>query len=76
MAAVIDLNERRRRRERVFPRATEPRPVSIVTCAHCGERHPIVRLPGNERRCVTAFFDGLYWFCRNRGCRQAWLNDK
>jgi len=45
-------------------------------CAHCGERHPIVRLPGNERRCVTAFFDGLHWFCRNRGCRQAWLNDK
>ena len=74
MAAVINLSERRRRREKESIRASQPRPSSMVTCVHCGERHPIVRLPGDERRCLTAFYDGLYWFCRNRGCRQAWLN--
>jgi hypothetical protein len=30
-------------------------------------------LQGGELRCVTAFFDGHHWFCRNRGCRRAWL---
>ena len=32
-----------------------------------------MRLQGGEQRCVTAFFDGTNWFCRNRGCRRAWL---
>ena len=45
----------------------------MVHCGHCGEPHPIVRLQGGEQRCVTAFFDGSHWFCRNRGCRRAWL---
>jgi hypothetical protein len=45
----------------------------MVACSHCREPHPIVRLPGGEQRCVTAFFDGANWFCRNRGCRRAWL---
>ena len=45
----------------------------MVTCNQCGEAHPIVRLQGGEQRCVTAFFDGANWFCRNRGCRRAWL---
>ena len=45
----------------------------MVHCGQCGEPHPIVRLQGGEQRCVTAFFDGSHWFCRNRGCRRAWL---
>lgn len=45
----------------------------MVICSHCGEPHPIMRLQGGEQRCVTAFFDGANWFCRNRGCRRAWL---
>ena len=24
-------------------------------------------------RCLTAFADGDRWFCRNRGCRAAWI---
>lgn len=45
----------------------------MVNCSHCNDPHPIVRLRGGEQRCVTAFFDGTHWFCRNRGCRRAWL---
>ena len=45
----------------------------FVTCEHCGERHPIVKLAGGNTRCVTAFDAGGYWFCLNRGCRAAWL---
>jgi hypothetical protein len=45
----------------------------FVTCAHCGERHPIIRLAGGSVRCVTAFAAEDRWFCRNRGCRAAWL---
>ncbi len=45
----------------------------LVTCAQCGERHPIIRLADGSLRCVTAFADGERWFCRNRGCRAAWL---
>ena len=45
----------------------------FVTCAGCGERHPIVRLADGSLRCVTAFVDGERWFCRNRGCRAVWL---
>ncbi len=45
----------------------------FVTCAHCGERHPVIRLAGGTQRCVTAFPDERNWFCRNRGCRAAWL---
>jgi hypothetical protein len=46
-----------------------------VHCTHCGERHPSVRLAGGVTRYVTAFRDGDLWFCRNRGCRAAWLRD-
>jgi hypothetical protein len=73
MGSVIDLEARRRRRQRP---ATAPAPgggAQHVTCSHCHEPHPIVRLRGGEQRCVTAFFDGTHWFCRNRGCRRAWL---
>jgi hypothetical protein len=45
----------------------------FVTCAYCGERHPLVRLADGSVRCVTAFPDSERWFCRNRGCRAAWL---
>jgi hypothetical protein len=74
MGSIIDLDARRRRRP---PAPGRPRPRSgpaAVTCNRCGESHPIVRLPGGEQRCVTAFFDGANWFCRNRGCRRAWLD--
>ena len=73
MGSVIDIGARRRRRP---PQRVQPSPrVNLVTCSHCGESHPIVRLRGGEQRCVTAFFDGTNWFCRNRGCRRAWLGD-
>ncbi len=71
MGSVIDLNARRRRVPGV--RTGHGPTANIVSCFQCGEQHPIVRLPGGEQRCVTAFFDGTYWFCRNRGCRRAWL---
>ena len=45
----------------------------LVTCVHCHERHPVIRLPGGRLRCVTAFVDNDHWFCLNRGCRAAWL---
>ncbi len=44
----------------------------VVTCAHCGERHPIVKLGDGTLRCVTAFSVDGRWFCRNRGCHAAW----
>ncbi len=72
MGSVVHLHSRLRRRT-----CGGPRPASgatIVTCCQCGEPHPIVRLAGGEQRCVTAFFDGTYWFCRNRGCRRAWMD--
>lgn len=47
--------------------------VRSVTCTQCGERHPVVRLADDTSRCVTAFNDGDRWFCRNRGCRAAWI---
>jgi hypothetical protein len=71
MGSVIDLGARRRM---VRPVARPQRVgANSVACSHCGEPHPIVRLQGGEQRCVTAFFDGTNWFCRNRGCRRAWL---
>ena len=65
---------RRKRREaaKVSPPPVAAKPTNVVFCEHCNERHPVIRLAGGETRCVTAFFDGLYWFCRNRGCRRAW----
>jgi len=66
MGTVIDLRTRRARGA-----ATE-HPHHVV-CSQCGERHPIVRLGSGRERCVTAFSDGPNWFCRNRGCRAAWL---
>jgi hypothetical protein len=65
MGRVIDLHSRRP--------TTRPAADRFVVCAHCGERHPKVRLASGRERCVTAFADGAHWFCRNRGCRAAWL---
>lgn len=45
-----------------------------VHCAHCNERHPFVRLANGTVRCVTAFTDGVHWFCRERGCYSGWLS--
>lgn len=74
MGSVIDFNARRRRTAR--PAARPQSAPNAVNCSHCGEPHPIVRLQGGEQRCVTAFFDGTNWFCRNRGCRRAWLQNE
>ncbi len=46
----------------------------FVACEHCGERHPFVKLGDGSVRCVTAFSADGRWFCRNRGCRAAWLD--
>lgn len=73
MGSVIDFGAHRRRRERGPSRPTAGGGATVVSCNHCGEPHPIVRLVGGEERCVTAFNDGSHWFCRNRGCRRAWL---
>ena len=50
-------------------------PGRFVICQHCGERHPIIKLASGELRCVTAFAATGHWFCRNRGCRAAWLKE-
>jgi len=68
MGNVLDL--RARRGVKAAPASGAGR---FVVCAHCGEKHPIIRLAGGEERCVTAFVDAERWFCRNRGCRAAWL---
>jgi hypothetical protein len=73
MGLVIDLDRRRRRQVRSLGRPSQSPPANAVVCSHCGEPHPIMRLQGGEQRCLTAFFDGTHWFCRNRGCRRAWL---
>ena len=67
MGTVIELKARR------ASKGESSSPGQFVACGQCGERHPIVRLAGGEVRCVTAFVDGDRWFCRNRGCRAAWL---
>ncbi len=66
MGTVIDLATRRRRE---CPRGGE----RFVICAQCHERHPLIRFADGSVRCVTAFIDDERWFCRNRGCRAAWL---
>jgi hypothetical protein len=73
MGEVIDFGRRRRRPPQRPAQAATPAGPRILRCHHCGERHPVVRLAGGEERCVTAFWDGSFWFCRNRGCRRAWL---
>lgn len=74
MGSVIDIGAHRRRRQpRSSSRPASGSGASVVHCHHCREPHPIVRLAGGEERCVTAFHDGSHWFCRNRGCRRAWL---
>jgi hypothetical protein len=73
MGSVIEFGRPRRRRPRGTVRPAASTGATVVHCGHCGEPHPIVRLQGGEQRCVTAFFDGSHWFCRNRGCRRAWL---
>ncbi len=67
MGTVIDLRTRREAKGQENARAR------FVLCAQCNERHPVVRLGDGSERCVTAFSDGQRWFCRNRGCRAAWL---
>ncbi|MFI5366402.1 MAG: hypothetical protein ACHQ4J_12350 [Candidatus Binatia bacterium] len=67
MGTIVEFRSRRRDKES----ATSGR--GMIACAHCGEQHPIVRLGDGNQRCVTAFADGPRWFCRNRGCRAAWL---
>jgi len=67
MGKVTDLTARRNARNGTA------QPRRRVTCAQCGEPHPIIRLGNGNLRCVTAFADGAHWFCRNRGCRAAWL---
>ncbi|MCK6554498.1 hypothetical protein L6Q96_07935 [Candidatus Binatia bacterium] len=67
MGTVIDISGRRRAR----PSRSEP--PTAVRCAKCNESHPVIRLADGSSRCVTAFNDGERWFCRNRGCRAAWL---
>ena len=77
MGSLIDLNTHRARRLRPVARRRSNVPLpNMVNCLHCGEQHPIIRLQGGEERCVTAFFDGSSWFCRNRGCRRAWLSNQ
>jgi hypothetical protein len=58
---------------RTFHRGHGRTPGRFVTCEHCGERHPVVKLRDGRSECVTAFSDAGRWFCRNRGCRAAWL---
>ena len=67
MGTVIDLRTRRTARAQDAPRGRH------IVCTQCGERHPVIRLGNGSERCVTAFSDGPRWFCRNRGCRAAWL---
>lgn len=70
MGAIIDLEAHRARRGLRRPPGNGARSVE---CENCGESHPVVRMAGGEERCLTAFHDGRKWFCKNRGCRQAWL---
>ena len=56
-------------------RAVRRAPGRFISCEDCGERHPIIKLAGGSVRCVTAFSADGHWFCRNRGCRAAWLKE-
>jgi hypothetical protein len=67
MGTLLDLNARRPSRR------LDGSSARFVRCAQCGERHPVVRFVDGTIRCVTAFNDHERWFCRNRGCRAAWL---
>jgi len=68
MGKVVDLQSWRQKNR---PSGGNP---PAVACAECGERHPFIRFADGRRQCLTAFFDGERWFCRNRGCRAAWLS--
>lgn len=70
MAVIIDLESRRAKRPAKRHLGHGGR---FVNCENCAEHHPVIRLAGGEERCLTAFSDGDKWFCKNRGCRQAWL---
>jgi hypothetical protein len=67
MGTIFNLNARRQGKKRPAEGGR------FVNCAQCGERHPVVRFADGSVRCVTAFGDHERWFCRNRGCRAAWL---
>jgi len=71
MGDLLDLRARRGPKSK--PAAAKVSSGRVVICTHCGEKHPIIRLASGEERYVTAFSDAGYWFCRNRGCRAAWL---
>lgn len=68
MGTVTEFRASRRGRGRTSGR--------FVTCEHCGERHPIVKLRDGSFQCVTGFSADGHWFCRNRGCRAAWLEQQ
>jgi hypothetical protein len=75
MGSVINFTSRRRLLRPEAPEdGAQPKAGHMVACCFCGEPHPVVRLAGGEERCITAFFDGANWFCRNRGCRRSWLD--
>lgn len=74
MGTVVDLDSRRRARRSA--RRSAATPGQFVTCTHCNERHPVIRMVDGTHQCLTAFNDGPDWFCQNRGCRAAWLSEK
>ena len=76
MGSLIDLNSRKRLGRGATAASARPKAGNAVSCSFCAEPHPMVRLAGGEQRCLTAFFDGAHWFCRNRGCRRAWLEGR
>ncbi len=71
MGTVIDFESRKRGNRR--PHQDGAR---FVTCTHCHEKHPLIRMVDGREQCLTAFTDGRNWFCQNRGCRAAWLTEK
>jgi len=71
MGSVIDLESRRRPREKGHGVGAR-----FVTCKHCDEKHPMIRMANGNEQCFTAFTDGHFWFCQHRGCRAAWLADQ
>ena len=73
MGTVIDLESRRARRA---PDKALGHGGKFVDCEYCCEHHPVIKLAGGEQRCLTAFYDGRTWFCKNRGCREAWLRQR
>ncbi len=72
MGTILDFQAQRARR-REGTKRPQGHAGRFVECENCGETHPVIRLADGEQRCLTAFHDGAAWFCKNRGCRQAWM---